>query len=1195
MKKKLNSVYLLFGVLLAAFFQMSSSSNPSNGYTGAPPSGNTCSSSQGGCHAGPAGSGAVSIDGLPSSVTPLTVYPITVTMERNNASVSLGGFQLVAQLSNNANAGVMSNPGPNTTIQFTGNKYYVEHTSAAGFSGDIITFTCDWTSPATATGPITMYVAANFANGNGSTSGDGVATATASTTLASTGGVIGVTVNGTNVSCAGGNNGAATALAAGGGGGPYSFAWSNGDNDATITGLTAGTYTVTVTNAVGGNGTGSVTITQPSPLNVNITNQTDVDCTNPMGSATAQANGGVGSYTYLWPNGQTSPTAMLSPGTHIVTATDGNGCQATASVNIMSNTTAPVANAGQPVGLSCGSATASLNGSGSSVGADFQYLWTTINGNIVSGANTLNPVVNETGTYTLTVTNLSNGCTASDETTVTGSTSIPNSNAGPDALLTCATPQLQLNGSLSSTGTGFSYLWTTANGNIVSGGTTLTPTVNQPGTYCLTVTNLSNSCSATDCAIVTSNTAAPLANAGSASSLTCSVSQVTLNGTASSQGSNFSYQWTTTNGNIVSGATTLNPVVSIAATYTLTVTNATNGCTDSDNVTVTTNTTPPTANAGPDKAFTCNSSSVVLDGSGSSQGGNISYQWSGPGIVSGGNTPNPTVNVPGNYSLLVTNAANGCTSTDVAIASQPPTLVASISASQNVACNGTNTGSATAAGTGGNGAFTYLWSNSATTAQITGIAAGTYTVTVKDADNCTATASVTITQPPVLNPNASATGVAGIGINNGTATASPMGGVPGYTFLWNNASGANVGTTPSIINLAPGNYTVTVTDGNNCTASQTVTVASFSCAGFGANMASTNPSCNGGSNGTATATPSGGASPFNYVWSTGATTSSISGLTAGSYTVSVTDQSGCVVTGNVSLVSPSALNLAVQQTAIPCNGSNLAGATVNVTGGTPGYTYVWSNGGTGASQNNLPAGSYTISVTDANGCTANVQASLVELPALAGNLTASAESGVNANDGTVSVAMTAGIAPFQYVWTNGATTSAITNLQPGNYCVSVTDAFGCTFTGCATVAAFGCAGQALSVTAGNVSCAGSSDGTAQVSATGFQSPITYAWANAAGSIIGTGSAVANLGGGSYSVSVSGADGCQSTQGFTITEPTALAISVLTQNNIECAGELDGSLTVGGTGGTPGYDYAWSNGATTPTIAGLGAGSYTVVV
>ncbi|MBI5914959.1 MAG: T9SS type A sorting domain-containing protein [Bacteroidetes bacterium] len=1269
MKKKLNSVYVLFFTAVAGYFFLSYSGNPPNGHTGAPPTMNTCASSQGGCHSGGTGTGNISIAGMPSTITPSTLYPITVTVTRTNGVPQLAGFQLVVQDASNSNSGILDNPGPGSDVEFAGGKYWFEHSPAQPYTGDMATFTAFWTSPASGSGNITMYAAGNLANGNGNNSGDAIVTTTAVGSFSGGPGPITVNVSGTNVSCFGGNNGTATASGSGGGGGPYTYNWSNGGSGPMIINLTTGTYTVSVTNGAGGSGTGSITITQPPQLTVTIVNQTNVTCAVPLGSATAQGSGGTGTLTYSWSTGASGPTASLPAGTHTVSVTDANSCVATTSVTILSNTTPPTAEAGPTAQITCTTPTPTLNGTGSSTGGNFTYNWTTVNGVILSGATTLMPVVAAAGTYTLTVTNLNNGCTASDATTVTnnltaptsnagadmgltctitslllngsssssgpnftylwtttdghivsGATTLmptvdepgtyclkvtnttngctatdcagvtenvtpPVSNAGTDGVLTCANTSIQLNGSSSSSGPNFTYLWTTADGNIVSGATTPMPTVDEPGTYCLKVTNTTNGCTATDCAGVTENVTPPLANAGSAPPLTCTTTSVTLNGSASSQGPNFTYLWTTVNGNIVSGATTTMPVVNVAAVYTLTVTNATNGCTASSSVTVTSNTTPPAADAGPGMALNCNNTSVVLDGSGSSQGPNFTYLWNGPGIQSGGDTPNPTVNEAGTYTILVTNTGNGCTGTDNTIVTQTPVLNATISPFQNVTCNGGNDGSATAVGSGGTGPYSFSWSNGGNTAQINNLSAGTYTLTLTDEDDCTATASVDITQPPILNANASATGETSVGAGDGTATANPSGGVPGYTYAWSNGE-----TTQTITGLTAGNYTVVVTDANGCTSAQTVTVTSFNCVGFGVSMASTNPSCNGSSDGTATATVAGGTGPYTFLWSNGQTTATATGLAAGSYTVSATDDNGCEATGNVTLTAPAALNLTVQQTNVACHGEATGTASVDVTGGTAGYDFDWSNGASGASQTDLAAGSYTVSVTDANGCTASVQVNISEPPALTGNVTAAGESAVGANDGTATAAMSGGVAPYSFEWSNGATTSTINGLAPGQYCASVTDANGCTFTGCATVAQFGCVGISTSISGENVTCFGSNDGAAQLTVSGFSDPLTVEWSNGA-----TGTSVGSLTAGVYSVSVTDANSCTAVDETEITQPTELAVEFLTQTNVDCPGTNTGSISVDGSGGTPGYAFSWSNGATTPTIGNLAAGTYEVSI
>ncbi|WP_284652251.1 T9SS type A sorting domain-containing protein [Flavobacterium terrisoli] len=603
----------------------------------------------------------------------------------------------------------------------------------------------------------------------------------------------------------------------------------------------------------------------------------------------------------------TATPTVDAAGTYTLTVTSPVGnCTATDFAVVTLNNTPPNANAGADKELTCTTTSIALSGSSSTPGATFA--WVASNGgNIVSGANTATPTVNAAGTYTLTVTNPANGCTATDVALVTLNNTPPNVNAGADKVLTCTTTSIALSGSSSTPGATFA--WVASNGgNIVSGANTATPTVNAAGTYTLTVTNPANGCTATDVALVTLNGTPPNVNAGADKVLTCTTTSIALSGSSSTPGATFA--WVASNGgNIVSGANTATPTVNAAGTYTLTVTNPANGCTATDVALVTLNNTPPNVNAGADKELTCTTTSIALSGSSSTPGATFAWVASNGGnIVSGANTATPTVNAAGTYTLTVTNPANGCTATDVALVTlnnTPPNVNAG--ADKELTCTTTSIALSGSSSTPG-ATFAWVASNGgnivsgANTATPTVNAAGTYTLTVTNpANGCTATdvALVTLNNtPPNVNagPDKELTCVvSSIALSGSSST-------PGATFAWvasnggHIVSGANTAT-PTVD--AIGTYTLTVTNpANGCTASDFAVVtlnntppnasagddASIPCGGSSTSLS--------GSSSTLGATFAWVASNGGNIIS-GADTATPT-VTAGTYTVTVTNPAnGC--------------------------------------------------------------------------------------------------------------------------------------------------------------------------------------------------------------------------------------------------------------------------------------------------------------
>ncbi|MFK8101271.1 MAG: gliding motility-associated C-terminal domain-containing protein, partial [Saprospiraceae bacterium] len=403
----------------------------------------------------------------------------------------------------------------------------------------------------------------------------------------------------------------------------------------------------------------------------------ELDCSNNMTLTLDGSNSSTGpNITYSWSswNGNvTGDAGTLFPivdgvGNYQLVVTDTtNGCIAISNMVVSLNTNYPTALAGNDTVITCAAATINLNGFTNSVGNNFSYEWETLDGNLIAGATTMTPTINAAGTYIFEVTNTNTFCATTDTVLVTLDVATPTADAGTDAILSCSANSLSLDGSASSTGSNFSYAWTTTNGNFLSGNNTLTPTIDAAGTYELTVTNLLNACSSVATVEVTTVFDLPTVEIATADLLSCANTTVVLDATGSSTGAEFNYLWTTTDGNIAAGATTLMPTVTAIGTYTLEVTNTTNACSEIATTTVMIDDQAPVADAGFDGSLACANTTSLLDGTNSSMGTEFSYLWTTTdgSIVSGETSLMPTVDELGTYTLVVTSALNGCTASDV--------------------------------------------------------------------------------------------------------------------------------------------------------------------------------------------------------------------------------------------------------------------------------------------------------------------------------------------------------------------------------------------------------------------------------------------------------------------------------------------------------------------------------------------------
>ncbi|MBI2966993.1 MAG: PKD domain-containing protein [Bacteroidetes bacterium] len=995
-----------------------------------------------------------------SSCTGLAAGSYTVTMTDNYGCTSADTVTITQPNQLFANASTVNNVSCNG-----GNNGSVTSAPAGGTGA----YTYSWAggqTTATATGFSIGTFSVTVTDGNG-------CTATGSATVTQPA-VLNVTANSTNVSCAGGSNGTVSANGSGGES-PYNYVWSSG----ATSGLPQGTYTVTVTDSKSCTAVTSTTITQPALLTLNIS-KTDVACNNgTTGTATANPGGGAGSYSYSWSNAQTTQTATgLNAATFTVTVTDGNGCTILLSttINEPALLTASITSSTNVSCFSGNNGTATVTAAGGT--SPYSYSW-------ASGQTTSSLTGLSAGTYTVTVSD-NNGCSGStsiDNVTITepaeliasigtsadplcyngndgsatasaiggtgsftynwsnGQTNatatglsalsyyvvIRDANACPDsAFVTLGQPiQLTVTANVTdancgqpdgdatanpSGGTGsYTYNWS------FGGQTTQTATGLAAGVYTVTVSD-ANNCSATQNASV-SNAGAPILSIATTGSLCYGSSDGTSTVTATGGAGGYTYLW-----DVTAGSQTTSTATGLSAgTYSISVTDAVNCISTS------------TATVGQPALLIATAVATGVSCNGLSDGsinltvtggnGGYTYIWirfSDTTLV--GFTEDLTGLPLNGYGVQVTDS-KGCQDTSYAYINEPSLLTVTLSKT-NVSCYGGSDGTATATAGGGTSSYSYLWSDGQTNSVAIGLINDAYDVTVTDGKGCTATSSISVTEPALLTAAATSTGVSCNGGSDGTVSATGSGGTIPYSYAWSSGTSG----------LTAGTYTVTVTDNNGCSATSITTLTEPNL--LTVTVTSNDVSCYGGNDGTVSATASGGVVTYTYNWSSGT-----SGLTAGTYTVTVTDNNGCTVTAVAMVSEPAQLTATATATDVTCNGGNDGTVSATASGGVGPYTYSWSSGTSG-----LSAGTYTVSVTDSIGCFVLTSSTVTEPSALSLVLDTMWASCGSCNDGSASVTPSGGTGSYTYLWSDGQTDSLATGLLFGTYTVTVTDANGCTAT-----------------------------------------------------------------------------------------------------------------------------------------------------
>ena len=993
----------------------------------------------------------------------------------------------------------------------------------------------------------------------------------------------------TNITpCNGDCNGTIT-ITASGGSGVFSYDLGAGPQaTGNFVNLCANNYIVTVTD---GNGCTIVSnpenITEPPLLSITSEAFTDVTpChggTN--GTITIVAAGGQGALSYdlgLGPQANGNFTNLLA-GSYIITVTDGLGCFVTSSAILISepagiqidnltstNVTGCFGNIDGTITVTASGGTAPLSydlGLGSQANGNFTGL--------------------PAGTYIVTITD-QNLCTLeSSQVIITEPVDITIDSQSSTDVTPCFGGT---NGTITITasgGTGVLSYDLGTGGQATGNFTNLTA-----GTYVITITD-ANFCSKTATLTINEPTAIQITSLSSTDIAPCfgdhsgTISITVTDGTPP-------YTW-----DAGLGSTAISPITGLpVGTYNVTVTDF-NGCTLISNAL--TIIEPPLLSS----SFTsfvqvacnggCTGSLTITPTGGTAP--YDTYLWD-PNV---GNGPTVTNLCAGLYSVTITDHL-GCTTSNSYQLTDNSDLVIIISDTNHVTCSTFCDGSATVTATGGTGigTYTYLWDDPSgtTTPTVSNLCQGTYSVIVYDANLCSRTTSVQITDAAALMVKDSIIPISCSGLCDASIILIPSGGTPPYgpVYQW-----SIPGETDSIASgLCPNMYYYTVTDSHGCVLNDSTEIVDPGI--MMANITIENPIlCHGVCIGELLTTPSGSLGPYTYLWSDGQTDSLAINLCANEYHVTVTGQGGCFVVDSIDLTEPDTLNVTFSHIVNPlCNGDSTGTLQADVSGGTALYTYQWdvnANNADTAFIDTLKANLYFITVTDANGCsvisnfelrdTSNIVITVIDSSLISCYGRCDGSATVLATGGTPSV-----ISPFyNYLWSNLQSGVAVNNLCVGSYTVTATDSLACIRVRIINITQPDSIIISVSDSSA-ITCASLCNGSLSVNVSGGTLPYDYSWNYSA---IDTLSVDSNLCTGIHQVNITDGHGCMDSLLYYLSAPPIIIDTLTPQNALCNTGTNDGAILVTITGGVPPYTYLWSNNSTTIPLPNLPTGDYWLTI
>jgi gliding motility-associated-like protein len=936
-----------------------------------------------------------------------------------------------------------------------------------------------------------------------------------------------------SVTCFGGNDGAIK-LTVSGGTYPYTYGWTpNVSIDSLGNSLTARPYSILVTDLHGCTSTVNVTISQPTRLSPSIILDS-VSCFGGNdGGVTASSTGGTSPYTYAIDGSgtfQSSGTFTgLNAGPHTVTIRDAHSCDSIVAFNIYQPTVLS-ASILYTRNTSCnGTCDGAIRAKGTGGTAPYTFS---------SDGVTFSAIDSFVGlcanSFTITVKD-ANGCTATAPATITQ----------PSALV------------LDTVSTRPPTCYASSDGQIIltaSGGTGSYQYAVDAGSYQASATfnGLSygphvghvkdaNGCIANfNVALTQPN---PLiADTLSTQNISCfggSDGVIILSVTGGHYP--YTYSWPQIPGKTDSLGSTF-----AAGTYTPIVTDLT-GCFDTVKVTLTQPTKlAPSYTMDSVSCFGAADASVTVTATGGTA--SYTYDLDAAGAPQASGTFSGLSAGP--HTVTVTDA-HGCDSIVRFTIYQPTALTTSNPAERDASCNGTCDGMMRGAGSGGTAPYTYS-KDGVTFSSVdsfNALCAGNYTVTVKDAKGCTATVNVTVGQPTPLvldtigtNPPTCYNGT------NGGFVMTASGGTAGYQFSAD--SGATYQASATFINQSVGPHRVQVKDAHGCITTFTFDVPNTPPSSTFDTVV-TNVKCFGGSDGTITLVINGTATPYTFAWSNAATSQNLTGLAIGTYVPTVTDGNGCRVyalngvngVDSIKISQPTQIAETHTQTDVSCFGGSNGCITVTPSGGTPNaaaplYSHSWSNGATTDNPCGLAVGTYTDTITDANGCRFTSAPITINQPsAISATDTFTPVSCPGTADGTATVSASGGTSPYSYLWSSGATGAQATNLTDTTYTVIITDAKGCKDTSSVTVSAIN--PMQLNAQKKNVFCVPLKNGMINLPVTSGKPPYTFIWDNGS-----TSPTLTQLGNGTYNVTITDANGCQRDTSFVVITDSSFILTVV---------------------------------------------------